>query len=374
MNNVTAFLETLVASSGEYNAAKVSELSFLNGVYLDVKAEVARNGKTIQVYFPDLGPVTDQQANAWTPEDINPNYVNVVFNQRPGKAIKIHDFDQWQTSVEIADKFYDPMFKRSLEYFNNQIASLINTTNFNTYNTVVCSTPMEIGVRDAARAWNRLANNKVPVSDPNMLNLFKHNDVHSTMVADTQWNQESLVGVTAAEKARQAADLGASFKFRHRWDQQAPRKTVALTGTIAATNGSATLTGTSTSFSSQVNANDNIILAGDTTETPYRVLTVGSNTSITLTGNYTGATISGSAGTTYTYTCLAAHKYAIALAVRPLELVNNGQTQSRLVKMMGIPFRVQISYEHSLSAYLLTMDAGCAVAVLRPDFGAVVQA
>ena len=374
MNNVSAFLETLVAASGDYNAAKVSQLAFLDGVYLDVKAEVARAGKTIQVYFPDLGPMADQQANPWTPEDINPNYVNVVFNQRPGKAIKVHDFDQWQTSVAIIEKFFDPMYKRGLEYFNNQVAALINTTNFPTYTVVQSQRPGAIDVPAATRAWNRLAGNKVPVSDPAMLSVFKHNDVHSQMINDANWIQESLVGVNIAQSARVDATLGVAFKFTHRWDQQAPRTVKVLTGTHAATNASAAVVGTSTLYTTEVNVNDNIIFAGDATETPYRVLSITDNTHLTLTAVYAGATTSGAAATTYSYTCLAAHKYAIGLAVRPLELVNNGQTQSRIVMLKGIPFRVQISYEHGLSAYLVTIDAGCAVAVLRPDFGCIVKA
>ena len=87
MNNVTAFLETLVATSGDYNAAKVSNLQFLEGVYLDVKAEVARAGKIIQVYFPDMGAFTDQGSSDWDPDDINPNYIDLVFSQRPGKSM-----------------------------------------------------------------------------------------------------------------------------------------------------------------------------------------------------------------------------------------------------------------------------------------------
>src|SRR6516162_7306276 len=100
-NTVTAFLETLVASSGEYNQAKMGAVKFLDAVYKDVRPEVARAGKTIDVYFPDMGAWSDQQANDWSPSDVNPNYISIVFNQRPGQSILIRDFEQWQTSVDI---------------------------------------------------------------------------------------------------------------------------------------------------------------------------------------------------------------------------------------------------------------------------------
>jgi hypothetical protein len=444
-NTITAFLETLTAAAGDYNAAKVGTLSFLKGVYLDVKPEVARNGQTIQVYFPDLGPFADQKANQWTPEAINPNYVDVVFNQRPGKMIAVYDFDQWQTSTEIIEKFVDPMYKRGSEYFNSQLAGQVTTANFNVYPAIQGNTPAEIVPRDLSRAWNNLAGKKVPLENSDDLSLFVHNDVYSNMFPDTTWAQESLVGVEIAQLARRQARLGVQFQFNTRWDQQAPKTyptepgTIAATtgsaaivgssttftttavagstvvfagdatqspytvssvtdnthltlttnytgaaltasawsssappGTVAITTGTAAVTGTSTTFSTTAPVYGNIIFAGDPTQTPYRVSAVGGNTSLTLATNYTGPTLTASTYTIATYTSLVMHRYAMALALRPLELVNDGTTQSRIIMVNGIPFRVMVSYQHLYSAHVLSVDCGCAVAVLRPDFGSIV--
>ena len=54
-----------------------------------------------------------------------------------------------------------------------------------------------------------------------------------------------------------------------------------ISGTVATTSGSATVTGTSTLFTSQVAAGDKLVIGANT----YTVSVVGSNTSITLTGN-----------------------------------------------------------------------------------------
>src|SRR5271169_6709744 len=105
-NNPTAFLERLTAMSGEFNKAKVAELGALDSVYLDVRPEVARLGQTIRVYFPDLQPFTDQVANDWVPEDVNPAFIDVPFGQRPGKGILIRDFEQFQTSTDIIEQFF----------------------------------------------------------------------------------------------------------------------------------------------------------------------------------------------------------------------------------------------------------------------------
>jgi hypothetical protein len=369
-NTITAFLETLVAESGDYNAATVSNLSFLDGVYLDIKPEVARAGKTIQVYFPDVGAFTDQAANDWTPEDINPSYVSLVFNQRPGKGILVRDFEQWQTGVDIRTKFLDPMFKRGLEYFNAQVAGLITNANFNSNSVLVGGTNGEVTVTDAANAWDSLATAKVPLSDPTDLSIFTHNTVHKAMLLDTSWSQESLVGAMIAQDARQKADLGQAFNFRKRWDQQAPKKRgTALTGTVSAAGSTTAVTGSGTSFTTQVEVGDRITLAGDATV--YVVASVTDNTHLAMTANVTSA--SGVVATQQGYTCLAAHRYAMALAVRPLELVNDGTTQSRIVMLNGIPFRVMISYQHKNSGYLVTVDCGCAVGVIRPAFGVLIK-
>jgi uncharacterized ubiquitin-like protein YukD len=54
-----------------------------------------------------------------------------------------------------------------------------------------------------------------------------------------------------------------------------------ISGTVATTSGSATVTGTSTLFTTQVAAGDKLVIGANT----YTVSVVGSNTSITLTGN-----------------------------------------------------------------------------------------
>jgi hypothetical protein len=61
-----------------------------------------------------------------------------------------------------------------------------------------------------------------------------------------------------------------------------------LTGTLTATNGSATVTGVGTLFTTQVEFGDLLTLSG----VQYKVLSVASNTSLTLVSNFTGTTSS----------------------------------------------------------------------------------
>jgi len=68
------------------------------------------------------------------------------------------------------------------------------------------------------------------------------------------------------------------------------RRVANLTGTTAWTSGSATVTGTGTAFSTELAAGDKLVAPNGTTVT---ILSVGSNTSLTLTANYGGSTVSG---------------------------------------------------------------------------------
>ena len=111
-NNFSAFFETLVAGADEYNKAKVGRTALLDAVYKDIKPEAARIGKTVDVYFPDVGPLTNVGNGILSGTSVNPNYIPLVFQNRAGAALQFQDFEQWQTAVDLAQKFFDPLYKR----------------------------------------------------------------------------------------------------------------------------------------------------------------------------------------------------------------------------------------------------------------------
>jgi hypothetical protein len=67
------------------------------------------------------------------------------------------------------------------------------------------------------------------------------------------------------------------------------KDTKAITGTAAVTNGSATLTGTGTAFTTELKSGNTVVIAN----VEYRVVSITSNTVATLHTNYAGATASG---------------------------------------------------------------------------------
>jgi hypothetical protein len=380
---VTAFFQRLTAAAGDYNKAKVGELAALDAVYLDLRPEVASIGQTIRLYFPDFGAFADQAANDWVPEDINPTYKDIAFGQRPGKALLIRDFEQWLTSTDILAQYLDPLYKRAMEFANLQIFNQVNTTNFNTYNPIV-TTPAELDVGAARLCWNTLVRNKVPIRGPDNATVLYHPDVHGNTLTDPLWAQENIVGAMIAQDTRQniaMAGANDAFKFKRRHDVQAPTGTSAsLTGTVTVANGSPTVTGSSTTFTSQVaavpattyaNISPTVWLTFGTDTVAYPVKSVASDTSLTLASNYAGSLTSGQTFTRTTYTGVAMHRYAITLAVRPLELVNTDGVTSRMIKLgpLGFPVRVMVSYQHPKAGWMLSMDYGMVAATMRSDFG-----
>ena len=457
-NNFAAFFEVLVAGADEYNKAKVGRTALLDAVYKDVKPEAARIGKTVDVYFPDVGPLQAINNGQLVGTSVNPNYIPLVFQTRAGAALQFQDFEQWQTAVDLAQKFFDPLYKRAHEYLNGQIAALITPANFNSNAPIVGAAQGEVQVADQLNAWGALADQKVPLEDRDKLRLMVHNQVYRKMLGDSAWVQESLVSAAIAFEARQQANVGHAFNFQVIWDQQMPTASGSiLYGQLSLTNGSTAVTGLNTAFTTQLTAGSSYLTFGnDATKTQYKVAAIASDTAITLGATYAGSTATtsarsitnlagtgavtgtatvtgtntnftsaligqwitfsadtgngtpagpvpwqvtavgsatslsiagqGSAGTTYptwtlstltvqSYTNLALHEYAIALALRPIATPDEARNvvDVSYIDLMGIPLRVMVSYVHIYQALFVTVDFGYALGVIRPDFGVIIN-
>jgi len=291
-NNFAAFFETLVAGADEYNKAKVGKTALLDAVYKDVKPEAARVGKTVDVYFPDVGPLTAVNNGQLTATTVNPNYIPLVFQTRAGKALQFQDFEQWQTAVDLAQKFFDPLYKRAREYLNGQIAALVTPANFNSNVPIIGAVQGEIQVADQLNAWNALADQKVPLDDSDKLRLMVHNNVYQKMLGDSAWVQESLVSAAIAMEARKEASLAHAFNFQPIWDQQMPTASGSIIyGQVGLTNGSTAVTGLNSAFTTDLTTSMQLIFGNDPTKTAYSISSITSDTALVLGSNYSGSTV-----------------------------------------------------------------------------------
>ena len=336
---------------------------------------------------------------------------------------------------------------------NGQIAALITPANFNANAPIIGATQGEVGVADQLKAWDVLADQKVPLDDSEKLSLLVHNNVYRKMLGDSAWVQESLVSATIAAAARETADLAHAFNFEPKWDQQMPTSTgTILYGQVSITYNSATVTGLNTAFTQQLTAGSSyltfgndasktqykvsaiasdtsltlgaaisattlasgsattsariqtvlggnvtvtagstavtsssmfgnltagqwLVFAADGTKTPYQIATVTDSSNIVLVQPYAGATDSSHLATVLSYTNLALHEFAIALALRPIATPDEARNvvDVSYIDLMGIPLRVMVSYVHIYQALFVTVDFGYALGVIRPDFGVIIN-
>ena len=291
-NNVGAFFETLLAAEGEYNEAKVGQVALLDTVYKDVSTEAARVGKTVDIYFPDVGPMQNVGNGILTATAVSPNYFSLVFQNRVGRALQFQDFEQWQTATDLAQKFMRPLHLRAMEYLNGQVAALVNSTYFSSNAPQIGSKFAEVQVADSTLAWATLADQKVPMDDAEKMHLAVHNQVYRNMIGDAAWTQESLVGIAIAQQARETGKLANTFNFTPVWDQQMPTASGSIIyGQVQPVNGSSTVTGTATAFTTDLVAGTSYLTFGcDSTQTQYLVTSITSDTQLTLSTNYTGVT------------------------------------------------------------------------------------
>ncbi len=291
-NDASGFYETLLSAIEKFNASVMGQVALLGNVYVDVKPEIARIGHQINIPYPDLGGFADQGVSDWTTTDVNSsNYKSVTFTARPGKAILIRDFEQYQTAENLIDQYVRPMYQRAREYLNGVIAGMITSTNFAAFAPIVGQTQGEVTVTDTLSAWDNLAAAKVPMDNEDDLALLVHPSVYRKMLGDAQYNQESIVSAMIAQEARQTGKVANTFRFRPQWDQQMPSSSAyVLHGDVVVTNGSTTVTGYATSFTQDLTTSSYLVFGNDSTKTRYSVSAITSDTALTLGSSYGGST------------------------------------------------------------------------------------
>lgn len=101
------------------------------------------------------------------------------------------------------------------------------------------------------------------------------------------------------------------------------KDTAAVTGTVGIPNGSPTLTGAGTAFTTELKPGSFIVIAG----VKYKIFSITSNTVLTLTSNYEGVTIASGATITKhlapTYLSLADARNAVFVSQEEAQLATN---------------------------------------------------
>ena len=120
-----------------------------------------------------------------------------------------------------------------------------------------------------------------------------------------------------------------------------------------------------------------LTFANDPTSTAYQIQSLGTSNLVLTAPLATGfSAYTAQNVTVLSYTCLALHEYAIALALRPIATPDEARNvvDVSYIDLQGIPLRVMVSYVHIYQALFVTVDFGYALGVIRPDFGVIIQA
>lgn len=234
MTPAQSFYQTLVAAFGEANAVLVGPTKILETVYVDYRPEQAPDfGQTLNVPLPAAANagITDIGTGDFSFSTPSATTVPLVFDNHPGGAYVINDFDRFNTPSDVRTIFLDGYLKAILEYVNTDLSTLITTANFNAYAAITVGTA-EITKAGMTTAWTNLTTAKVPTRDFGNMFTMTHPIVYGNMTADDYWTANSQVGYQLAGETRRWAMLGQQWGTLIDYDPAMPAVTA---GSPAAT-------------------------------------------------------------------------------------------------------------------------------------------
>src|SRR5438128_381781 len=124
-NSVSAFYQTLVAAASEASQALVGNTLFLERCYYNYKPQAASPGQVLNIAIPNqrTGTAADIGVTDFTLTDVGFATKPLTFNQHPGDAYIIRDFEQFNSPQDIRNTFLDAAIKGMAEYVNGQLAA-----------------------------------------------------------------------------------------------------------------------------------------------------------------------------------------------------------------------------------------------------------
>jgi hypothetical protein len=220
-NTTTGLFETLVAAaSGAATHLQFSN-ALLDCVFTGFDSGVREVGETLRVNIPKVneGDVVDIAAGPLQPSDTDHDTVDIKFDKHPSTSWVIKSWDKIRTPMDLQRLYLQPRLEGLVRKCNRYLAALVNTTNFDGYTLISGSGADVFAKADIAGAWKNLAGAGVPVDDQANLFLVTNTTAYGNMLGDSNFSQESIVGLTAAQIAQQRAKLLDQFGAQVRYDQ-----------------------------------------------------------------------------------------------------------------------------------------------------------
>ena len=226
MGTPQSFWQTLLAAKSELSRNLIGTTALMDVVFADVKPVESALGQTLDIPVPQsvLGSVVISGTNAADPtfNSYNVPIVPISLDTKLQVGHKLPSFDQYSSPVAIKDVLLEPAINAVAMAANAQIATLLNSTNFNV-NQVVATTGSAVTPDQFVNGgFTPLLNQLVNVQDPNQMAFVQHPNVYAKQLRNPDWSQESLVGINVAQQAKVEGGIKVAYGAKQMVDQQMP--------------------------------------------------------------------------------------------------------------------------------------------------------
>lgn len=230
MANTTAGLfETLANAASEAAKALKFSNTMLEKVYIGYEPNYATLGQTLNINIPVVneGDVNDIGSGDIVVTDTTHTTTPIVFDTNMSTSFVIRNFDQVRTPSDLRSLYLDAKLEALIRKTNRKICNLVTSTNFNTYTTI--NGGSKVFTRShLTQAWNNLVGGGAIMEGTPDLFFVTNNTPYSNMLNDSSFNQESIVGINAADKTRTTTflpQMGAELAY----DQLFPQPSAGAT-------------------------------------------------------------------------------------------------------------------------------------------------
>ena len=306
-NTVDGFFQTLVAGVTEASKLLAPTWATSRAIYWDYRAdETGTIGKTLNVNIPvdPTSNVTDIGTGDINVSEFAFSTVPIVFAYHPQYGYPVRDFEQFNSPQQIRTVFADASMKAIKNHVNKQITDLFTTSNFTT-NTAIETTSGIVTVPQFLSGMANLDDQYAPVSeDPENMSFITNSKPYYNMMDGT-------VGSGGAAW-NQALIAGNRIAESVRRDGKMPY-----------------------AYNCAIMMDQQLPTSGTA---PSR-----------------------------TWTNVLLHRWAVAGVSRPLPPPDANVVNFSYVDFGGVSIRVSVGYDIKMSAYIVSLDAGYGLKVVREN-------
>jgi hypothetical protein len=224
-NQTGGLFETLTAAASIATQNLAFQNTFLDVVYMEHKPMHGALGETLKINIPtvDAADTVDIGNGPLQPSDTDHDTATIQITRNLSNSFIIRDWDESRTLVDLSNMYMKPRMESMMRAANQILANLVTTTNFPTY-TLISGAGADLFQRaDLTTAWRNLAAAGVPVEDLQNFYFVTTPTAFANMLGDTNFINESIVGINAAQMAQQMAKVSLQLGANVRFDQHLAR-------------------------------------------------------------------------------------------------------------------------------------------------------